>query len=150
MSKHRLLILSCSARKHAIRNKVKAWNLYDGVSFRVVKKAQREERMPTDVDILILSAKHGLIHPTTKIAFYDQRITRNIAMQQAIKNCALLCRFLQSGRYVEVFANVGKTYLAALQPIEAWLPNRVKLIVPGGGIGQKMRQMKQWLLRQQA
>lgn len=142
----RLLILSCSARKHPVTGKVVAWELYDGVAFRVVKRLQREGRFPNDVDILILSARYGLIRPNREIAFYDQRMTRDIALHQVTRNRALLHRLLRSGHYKEVFINAGQTYLAALQKVESWLPEGVKLTIAEGSIGRKMQQMKVWLL----
>ena len=141
-----LLILACSSRKHTIMGDVTAWDLYDGIAFRGVKKAQRETWFPNDVDILILSAKHGLIHPTRKITFYDQQMTRVLAACQAVHNCAFLRRFLRTRSYMEVFVNAGQTYLTALQPIETWLPHGITLTVASGGIGRKMQQMKAWLL----
>jgi hypothetical protein len=146
MTKRSLLILSCSSRKHEVTGNVAAWDLYDGVAFRVVKRAQRERWFPQNVDILILSAQYGLIRPTQKIAFYDRRMTHTLALAQATRNCKFLERFLQTGGYVEVFVNAGQTYLTALQPIKAWLPNGTALTIAGGGIGMKMQQMKAWLL----
>jgi hypothetical protein len=99
------------------------------------------------VDILILSARHGLIRPTRKIEFYDQRMTPEIAARQAARNRALLRRVLQTGRYAAVFINAGQAYLAALQPAEAWLCNGVALRLAEGGIGRKLQRMKQWLTR---
>ncbi|MFQ6090229.1 MAG: hypothetical protein ACE5LD_02175 [Candidatus Bipolaricaulia bacterium] len=37
----KLLILSCSQRKHKVEGKVRAWDLYDGVNFRVLKEIGR-------------------------------------------------------------------------------------------------------------
>lgn len=59
-----LLIISCSQRKKKLRGKVKAWDLYDGVIFRMLKKTERENGLPKNLDILILSAKHGFIRPS--------------------------------------------------------------------------------------
>ncbi len=144
---HRLLILSCSARKHQVAGEVAAWDLYDGVAFRVLKQLQKEGRFPEDVDILILSARYGLIRPHDKITFYDQRMNRRIAEHQAPHNCALLRRMMSAGKYTEVFVNVGRTYLLALHPFATWVSPSVKIVVAAGGIGRKLRQMKQWLLR---
>jgi hypothetical protein len=143
----RLLILSCSARKHVVVDKVTAWELYDGVAFRMIKKMQREGQLPNDaVDILILSAQHGLIRPNRKIAFYNRRMTEDLAAQQAPRNVSALRALLSKEDYHEVFVFAGQIYLAALQPIEAWLPRNVKLTLAGGGIGRKVQRMREWLL----
>lgn len=141
-----LLILSCSARKHVVTGKVTAWNLYDGVVFRMVKRLQREGRFPTDVYILILSARHGLIHTNSKTAYYDQRMTKDLAVQQSSRNIVLLRNIMKAANYHEVFILAGRTYLAALHPVETWLSNGVKLTIAEGGIGQKMQLLKRWLL----
>lgn len=147
VAKRRLLILSCSARKCAIKGKAAAWDLYDGVAFRMLKRLQRERRFPENVDILILSAQHGLIRPNRKIAFYNLRMDQELAARQAPRNIRFLRAFLDSGCYREVFVFAGQTYLAALRPVEGWLPADVTLTVAAGGIGRKMQQAKRWLLR---
>lgn len=40
----------------------------------------------------------------------------------------------------------GLNYLVALHPIEAWVPTGIELTVATGGIGQKMRHLKHWLM----
>ena len=144
--RHRLLILSCSARKHRVTGEVTAWDLYDGVAFRVVKQLQREGQFPDDVHVLILSAQYGLIPPHRKISFYDLRMTQELAVRQATRNCMRLRTARHRGSYREVFVNAGQTYLAGLQPIAAWLLDGVTFRVASGGIGQKLHEMKWWLL----
>jgi len=57
-----LLIIPCSKRKTAPpRVKVSAINLYDGPFYRIIRKAFRESGKPDNLDIMILSAKYGLI-----------------------------------------------------------------------------------------
>jgi cytoplasmic iron level regulating protein YaaA (DUF328/UPF0246 family) len=63
----RLLILACSARKRLDRSALPAIERYDGVNFRILKKLQREHAFPHDLDVLILSAKYGLLSPETPI-----------------------------------------------------------------------------------
>jgi hypothetical protein len=81
-----------------------------------------------------------------RIQFYNLRMTHEIAIQQSSRNLRLLRAILRNGTYEEVFIQVGQMYLAALTPMAAWLPISTKLIVPTGGIGRKMQQMKSWLL----
>jgi hypothetical protein len=144
--RRRFLILSCSARKHAVTDKAAAWDLYDGVAFRVVKRLQREGLFPYDMDILILSAQHGLIQPQHKIASYNLRMTKELASQQVARNRSILRAALCDNKHRDVFVMAGKTYLAALEPITAWLPMGVPLTMAEGGIGRKMRRLKAWLL----
>lgn len=141
----RLLILSCSARKQRVSGGVAAWDLYDGVAFRVVKRAEREKRLQGDVDVLILSALHGIIPPNQLIEHYDLRMTHEIAVRQADANCRLLREMLAGGGYSQVFLHLGRAYLTALQPVSSWLPESTDLVVPAGGIGTKNAQLRQWL-----
>jgi cytoplasmic iron level regulating protein YaaA (DUF328/UPF0246 family) len=145
-NRRRFLILSCSARKHAVTGKVAAWDLYDGMAFRVVKRLEREGQFPDDVDILILSAQHGLIRPHHKISFYDLRMTKELASQQAARNRSILRAALCDNKHREVFVMAGKKYLAALVPITTWLPMGVTLTMAEGGIGRKLQRLKAWLL----
>ena len=144
MSSRRLLIVSCSARKLK-ENRTPAWNLYDGTAFRTLKKTEREFGIPTDLDILILSAKYGLIFPTAVIDHYDQPMSNAIAALQSTANCGFLSAFLSTHNYREVFLFAGQTYLLALQPVDSWLPSGVRLIIPPGGIGDKLHELKRWL-----
>jgi hypothetical protein len=145
-SKRSVLILSCSARKYALSGKVLAWNLYDGVAFRVVKRLQREGLFPGDVEILILSAQYGLICPYDKISFYDLRMTKELASRQAVHKSAILRTVLSNGNYREMLIIAGKTYLAALDPFAPWLQGNVTLVIAEGDIGRKLQQLKAWLL----
>jgi len=141
----RLLIIACSARKRQLNGLVSAWNTYDGVTYRVLKKLQCENCCLNDVDILIVSAKYGLIKPSTLIEYYDTKMQFDIAARQAPNNVAMLKRLCESKNYHEVFINVGRLYLEALQPIDSWL-NQSELVIAKGGIGQRISQMKRWIL----
>lgn len=141
----RLLIIACSARKHQQEGLLPAWDVYDGVTYQVLKRLQRESNCLSDVDVLILSARYGLIKPSTLIECYNAKMQLNIAARQACDNVAALKTLWESRTYREVFINVGKVYLEALQPIPYWL-KQATLVLPRGGIGQKNSQMRKWLL----
>jgi len=72
-----LLILPCSKRKKPV-SKAQALELYDGPFYRVVRKAK-----PQNLDILILSAKYGLISSNESISYYDQMMTAERAEELA-------------------------------------------------------------------
>jgi len=144
-SNRRLLIISCSTRKRSIAGLVRAWELYDGVAFRVLKRLERDGLFPDNVDVLILSALYGLIKPDDLIEFYDQRMTKEIALKQAPGNIAKLRNAVEHNRYRSIFINAGQNYLIALQPLEDWLPPAAQLFIAKGRIGQRLKQMKWWL-----
>lgn len=52
-----LLIVSCSQRKRSDLGLLPAIERYDGVYFRLLRKAQREGYWPENLDVLILSAQ---------------------------------------------------------------------------------------------
>jgi hypothetical protein len=143
--KRRLLILSCSMRKIDTDSPVSAWDLYDGVSFRLLKRMQKHGEFPNDVDILIVSARYGLISPSQKIVSYNQKMTAKIACQQARDNCLILLDILSKKQYRAIFVNLGSAYLQALQPIDSWLDKNISIILAEGKIGQKLQKMKYWL-----
>ncbi len=49
----RLLVLACSARKRFEACALPAIERYDGVNFRILKKLQREQNFPNDLNELI-------------------------------------------------------------------------------------------------
>ncbi|MFN3385045.1 MAG: DUF6884 domain-containing protein [Candidatus Thermochlorobacter sp.] len=140
----RLLLLSCSERKHSGGGYLPARERYDGVSFRVLKKLEREHAFPKDLDVLILSAKYGLIPAETLIGYYDQKMTRKRATVLAPSVSEKLDSVLRQKKYSEIFINLGKHYLVALQ-LSHELPKHY-VRYAAGGIGSRMKQMKQWIL----
>ena len=143
----RLLVVSCSSRKHCLTNPSEAWNLYDGVAYRLMKKAQREGHFAEDVDILILSAKHGLISPSRCIRWYDQRMDSARSSELAKQVTSGLKKRLTETHYCEVLLWVGKDYLGALSPLNAWEQPGVIVDIAHGRIGERLRQLKKWIAK---
>ncbi len=87
------LILACSQRKHPDSGLMPAIERYDGVNFRVLQKATREGYLSENLDMLILSAKYGLIEANTPIESYDLKMTKQRAQElQAIEKCGRIFR----------------------------------------------------------
>jgi cytoplasmic iron level regulating protein YaaA (DUF328/UPF0246 family) len=141
----RLLILACSARKRLDRSALPAIERYDGVNFRVLKKLQREHAFPHDLDVLILSAKYGLLRPETPIEAYNLKMTEARAAELCARVSCDLDRHLREKKYDSIFVNLGKTYLNALALSRKLKQCKVQYAT--GGIGSKMKQMKEWILR---
>lgn len=74
-----LLIMACSQRKFSNKELLPAIERYDGGSYRVIRKAKRETKKLNNIEVLVLSAKYGLIDALTTIANYEQRINRRRA-----------------------------------------------------------------------
>lgn len=141
----RLLIMACSSRKFPTPGSVPALERYDGVAYRVVKKLRREGRFPDDVDVLILSAKFGLIQSDQPIPDYDVRMTAERAQEQVVQNRQLLAGLLRGGAYDEVFISAGRNYSPALEPFDTWRGSAA-VATNKGKIGVQLKSLKSWLL----
>ncbi len=142
----RLLIMACSSRKSPAFGLLPAIERYDGVAFRVVKRLLRIVQFPPDVDVMILSAKYGLIGQDEPIGDYDLRMTPELALEQAEHNCATLSQRLGGRQYREVFISASEVYLLALEPIAAWRRG-VRVVTNRGRIGCQLNSLKAWLLQ---
>lgn len=67
----RLLVIACGGRKAKGRGARRAIDLYTGRQFALARRL-----MAKGWDVLILSAKHGLIPADTRIARYDETLTK--------------------------------------------------------------------------
>ena len=140
-----LLIIPCSKRKASLaRAKIPAIDLYDGPFYRIIRKLFQEHGKPNNLDIMVLSAKYGLLDLNEKIATYDQRMTPEMARGMAGNVYSSLANRLKTNQYKEVMINLGKQYMMTLN--ESWdiLENQ-KVRYGSGGIGERMKQLKNWL-----
>ena len=144
--KNYLLIISCSQRKVLTPETLAAIDRYDGPTYRTLRKARRERRYPKNLNILIISAKYGLLACQQPTDNYDQKMTlkRTDKLRPEIQN--RLKSFIQTkrGGYDQVFINLGKVYRQTLDNSHWGLLSTLEAT---GGIGQKTSQMKAWLER---
>ncbi len=140
-----LLIVACSQRKRSDPGLLPAIERYDGVNFRVLRKARREGYWPENLDVLILSAKYGLLKPDTLIEDYDLRMTRDHALALRSEVSTGLDAYLVQADYREVFINLGQSYLITLTQSKEIVHLIGKVHYATGGIGERMSQMKMWL-----
>jgi len=136
-----LLIQSCSATKQDVEKPVQALDLYDGYFFRIIKKAVRAGRFQPGLDIIIISAKHGVVEPDDKIGNYDQRMDTERAeeLNDAVVD-AIAAKVAEEG-YEKVWVNLGKDYLPAVDGLESVVEVPVDYI-EGCGIGMKGKRLK--------
>lgn len=137
----RLLIQSCSASKRSVDDSVPALDLYDGYFYRIIDKAKREDRFDPDLDMLILSAKHGILEPDEEIAPYDRRMDRQRALELQEDVQSTVATYAAES-YDQVWINGAKAYRLALDGLEERLEVPVRA-VDGNGIGEKGSQLKQ-------
>jgi hypothetical protein len=145
-----LLIVTCSQRKRSDRELLPALERYDGVFFRILRKALREGHWSDTLDVLIISAKYGLLELDTVIENYDLRMTVTQAKQLQPVVTPLLIKRVTALTYTEIFLNVGKTYYEAIEGWSTALPHDTTVIHASGGIGQRAQQMRHWLIEKTA
>jgi hypothetical protein len=139
-----LLILACSARKRHDVGMLPALARYDGVNYRVLRKAQRETTVPDTLDVLILSAEYGILDAQDQIPDYDRLMTPTHARELQPQVAHSLATRLATRRYDEAFVLGGKTYRIALETATS-LHNIPRVAYAQGGIGEQMAQLKHWL-----
>lgn len=138
-------MLSCSARKRSASGPVAALDLYDGVHFKVLRKAIREDACRPNVDVLILSARYGLIDASSLIESYDQRMTASRSEEMRPQVSRELAEHVGCRDYLEIFLNLGKTYLQAVTGWDSQLAGDVRVVQASGSIGQRAAQLRCWL-----
>ncbi len=138
--KRYLLILPCSKRKKRI-SEARAIELYDGPFYRMVRKSGL-----MNLNILILSAKYGLINACDNISSYDQVMSAQRAKELAEGVKLKLEKVLENNGYDEIFINLGKTYTLALENSNKIL-NDYDVYWARGQIGERLNQLKRWLRR---
>jgi hypothetical protein len=141
-----LLILACSQRKRPDPGLLPAIERYDGVNFRVLKKARREGYWPSGLRVLILSAKYGLLEADEPIENYNLRMTRDIAGRLRDSIGIRLDEVLCETNWQNIFVNLGGDYLPAIASASELTRFGDTVVYASGGIGTRMAHLRQWLL----
>lgn len=145
MDNRYLLIIPCSKKKFArLEGDVAAIDLYDGPFYRIIRKTFKDEGHPKQLDILILSAKYGLIPSHENIAYYDQKMTIKRARELSDSVQKTLLYYLHNNHYKEIFINLGYSYMSALDKCNSILEYE-SVILAHGMIGERMQQLKKWM-----
>ena len=131
LNKDRLLIISCTQKKKYVKSK--AINLYDGASFRVLRKYLDEGN--DGIEIRIISAKYGIIDKNKIIEPYDQKLTYEKAAEFK-KKYVWEIKTLQKSFDDRLMVG-GKNYRAVFEG------NDFKYAE--GRIGEQLSQLKKWL-----
>lgn len=137
-----LLIMGCSQKKNPSIKPMKAIDRYTGLFFKVLKKNNSEMK---DLDVVIISAKFGFLLPGTQIENYDVKMTNKRALELRDEINQKFNKFFKDRNYDEVFISLGKYYSKATYYCSG--VNAKKWIIAKGAIGEKMSQLKKWLLK---
>lgn len=145
MKKH-LMIISCSDKKDTQPDLLPAIQRYKGAWYGVINKLKREGNLPDNLDILIISAKYGLINSETQIENYDQKMDYSRARELNEPILSKLENTISRTSYERILINLGSTYMAAISGLEKMVPNTTKMQLLKGRIGERKRDMKEWIL----
>jgi hypothetical protein len=141
--RRRLLIIGCSNKKNRFDHLDTALNVYDGPNYRSIKKMIRSNNFPDDVQILIISAKYGMIFPDELIGYYDQKMTAKQSELLRSEMKKKLKKYVCEKNFSECFINLGKTYRDSIQDFT--FPDYIIPKYAEGKIGEKRSEMLQWL-----
>jgi hypothetical protein len=143
-----LLFITCSQRKIKGLGQGRAWDIYDGALYRVLKKLFRlHPEVEQAVNVLIMSAKYGIIRPYEVISTYDEILTPAILHQRGAFWAEQLRTVTEACQVPAVFVNLGRAYLRAL-PNLANTFRGAHIQWARGGIGQRCSQTRRWVLKQ--
>lgn len=137
-----LLVQSCSSTKHRVQTPVPALDLYDGYFFRIIKKAQRAGRFQPGLDMVIISAEHGIVEPDDEIGYYDRRMDSERASGINDKVINKISNKVGENQYDEMWINMGQDYMPAVYGVEDAVDIPV-LYIEGDGIGTKGKRLKE-------
>jgi len=139
-----MLLLACSDLKRwYIRTPHPAFEVYDGVFYRVVKKFYSEKPEIKDkVAIYILSAKFNVIPASQKILPYDLKMTKAIALEQKDTNTLLLKKYIEEEKPKELVVVMGKIYRDSID----WERIEIPTVFITGRIGVMQSNLKKWLM----
>ena len=137
-----LIVISCSARKlRSPRAPIPAIERYDGVFYRLLRKARRDGHLSSSITLVILSAKYGVLSPQTLISSYDQQMiqSRLAVLRPGVQR--RLKQILRQKRFDRVYINLGRAYA----PLIAGIDDIDNGIWASGGIGMRAQILKKWL-----
>lgn len=121
-----LFLIACSAAK--LDHPAPAAELYTGQAFKLAKAAAAA----AGADILILSALHGLVHPSQVLAPYNRSMTDMTAHQRRIW-AGMVEQQLEQHRDRLAVCLAGKHYAAATQRF-----TNISYPLAGEGIGEQL------------
>ena len=143
--KRSLLIISCSGAKDRAPGMLPALMRYKGPFYPTLHKALREDRLPQNLDILIISAKYGLLKSDDPIADYDQKMDARRANELRPHIQEKLKAFLNGKDYDQLFNGLWQVYNKTLEGFD--LEKHCRLVVPvENNRGKKMAQLKAWII----
>lgn len=145
------LLLACSQRKRVPPDPLPALERYDGPQFRLVRNYLRAHpTAQSRLDIVVLSARFGLLAPSERIPAYDQRMTRERALQLRPVVIDALRRYVRRTSYRRCCLALGRDYALAIEGLEAIMPEDCAITRLRGSPGERLARLFDWLYGDQA
>jgi hypothetical protein len=144
MNMNRLLIVACSQRKRSDKGLLPAIERYDGPVFNMTRRYLRQQQEPSNTDILVLSAKYGLIDAQCLIPDYDQKLSPNIDNKFFEQVNVSLQEKFANNNYRSICIGMSQNYYKVLAPynFSAYSPEIIQVI---GGHGNLLSGLHKWL-----
>lgn len=139
-----LLVQSCSSSKNEVNDPTPAFDVYSGYFYRILKKAIRTGEMRNDMDIVILSAKYGILEPDEPITTYDQVMSASRAEELNDEVVDSVADAVSAEEYDQIVLNMGKPYLRSLSGLSEEVSIPVAKI-EGSGIGKMGGKLYQFI-----
>lgn len=119
-----------------------AIQLYDGVLYRVLKKAfLHKPYLKEQLSINILSAKYGLISAEDLITSYDLLMTKELSNQNKSVYTASLLNLINKKEFDSIMVVMGQTYRNSID----WEQIPISYDFISGEIGIMQSKFKHWL-----
>lgn len=125
-----LYLIACSAAK--LDHAAPAADLYQGQAFKLATAAAER----AGADVIILSALHGAVQPSSQLQPYNRTLAEMNKQQRAVW-AGMTAQQLQQHKGRPIVVLAGKNYAAA---VDGW-PNVTRPLA-GLGIGQQLRALK--------
>lgn len=140
------LLLACSQRKRAVPDPLPALDRYDGPQFRLVRNYLRAHPVAQSrTHIAILSARFGLLSAAEHIPAYDQRMTRERALQLRPVVIDALQQDVRCTSYRRCCLALGRDYALAVEGLDAIMPEDCAITRLHGSPGERLARLFDWL-----
>lgn len=139
-----LLIISCSGKKSKEPGAIPACERYTGPPCWVPRRAKKKKYLPRNLDILIVSAKYGLLEWEEEIEYYDRKMCPRRARELRPSVQRKLKAFLNGKYYDQIFNGLWHVYNKTLHGFDLKEYCRKEVEVETHA-RKKMKQMKAWI-----
>lgn len=142
--KTNLLIISCSYSKCKTTGTIPANQRYTGNVYLSIHKAFRKGYFPTGyLDILIISAKYGLLEWDTKIEYYCQKMEIERANELRPQVQEHLQTYLEGKNYDKLYICMGEKYRKTLEGFD-WKQHFSDCVIATGIRTDQRNQLIKW------